>query len=325
MKKILVVPSIREECFKNFIKAWDELGDWDEVILVEDNPEQTFDLRSDRKFYDIGFNHYSWKEIKECTGENSWIFSKRDSAIRSFGFYVAYNNGADYILTLDDDCYPHDSEPIFQRHIDVMNSYNKWTTSCGRQRTRGLPYKNLGRLASVVANMGLWTNIPDFDAVQSLSIPSEMNGQFHPNINGQNKLIPQGQYFPLCGMSFCFKREVAPLAYFPLMGQDQPYSRFDDIWFGIIFKKIIDHLGWNVSVGEPFVNHQKASNVFTNLKKEAPGIEANEHYWSIIDNKVLTKDNPKECMIELGSKLEGDYDIYIDKLGKAMQIWANMF
>jgi reversibly glycosylated polypeptide/UDP-arabinopyranose mutase len=315
MKKTLVIPSIREECFNKFMKAWYKLGDWDDVVLVEDNPNKTFTC--------IDIHHLSWGDIQDIHGENSWIFSKRDSAIRSAGFITAYRNEADYILTLDDDCYPFSKdEPIFEGHIKRMNSHKKWVASCGIEKTRGYPYKNEGKLESVVANMGLWTNVGDFDAVQSLAYPQD--DYFHPNVSG-NKLIPQGQYFPLCGMSFCFKREVAPLAYFPLMGQDQPYSRFDDIWFGIIFKKIIDHLGWNVSVGEPFVNHQKASNVFTNLKKEAPGIEANEHYWSIIDNKCLTKDDPKECMIELGSKLEGDYDIYISKLGKAMQIWANMF
>lgn len=323
MKKTLVVPSIREDCFNRFMEAWKDLGDWDEVILVEDNPGKTFNVDGP---------HYCWHDIKCSHGDNSWIFSKRDSAIRSFGFWVAYQGGADYILTLDDDCYPYDDEPIFKRHIDKMHSFEKWTTSCGRQRTRGLPYKNSGKLNSVVANMGLWTNIPDFDAVQSLAYP-ERNYEFHPNIN-ENKLIPNGQYFPLCGMNFCFKREVAPLAYFPLMGQDQPYSRFDDIWFGIIFKKIIDHLGLNVSVGEPFVNHQKASNVFTNLIKESPGIRDNEDFWIYIDSIDLDWADcgtPKGCMLKIGNDLENKglenktMNEYICKLGKAIQIWASMF
>jgi reversibly glycosylated polypeptide / UDP-arabinopyranose mutase len=323
MKKILVIPSIREECFINFIEAWAELGDWDEVILVEDNPEKTFDL--DNLYKDIV--HYSHKDIFKYTSQ-SWIFSKRDSAIRSFGFLIAYQRGADYILTLDDDCYPYDDEPIFQRHIKEMHSHNKWTTSCGRQRTRGLPYKNLGKTTNIVANMGLWTNIPDFDAVQTLSYPESTNGQFHPSlINWPSRIIPNGQYFPLCGMNFCFKREVAPLAYFPLMGQDQPYSRFDDIWFGIIFKKIIDHLGWNVSVGEPFVEHKKASNVFTNLKKEAPGIEANESFWEIVDSIDLVGTNPKDCMEEMGTELQAlkQENEYITKLGNAIVTWSHMF
>jgi reversibly glycosylated polypeptide / UDP-arabinopyranose mutase len=325
MKKILVVPSIREDCFYKFIRAWDSLGDWDELILVEDNPTRTFDM-SDAY---AAITHYSWKEIQENRGENSWIFSKRDSAIRCYGFYMAYHSGADYILTLDDDCYPceDDSEPIFDSHIRIMKSFDKWRSSYLSMRTRGLPYKNKGKLESVVANMGLWTGYPDLDAPSSLIDPDDLirNGDFFP---GQGSmLVPYGQYFPLCGMNFCFKREVAPLAYFPLMGQDQPYSRFDDIWFGIIFKKIIDHLGLSVSVGEPFVEHKRASNVFTNLKKEAPGIEANEEMWMHVDSCKLSLDNPKDCIMEMGCYLEQIMNLngYISKIGKAIQIWANLF
>src|ERR1700733_12005465 len=294
MKKVLVIPSIREDCFNRFMKAWKTIsdvftwkGDWDEVILVEDNPTRTFES--------INCLHYAWDDIKKIAKESSWIFSKRDSAIRSFGFLMAYRNGADYILTLDDDCYPYHDDPIFESHIKVMESFEKWTCSLPRKRTRGLPYHNNGRLDTVVANMGLWTGYPDFDAVQSLSCPiTASNGQFYPDLALiGNRVIPSNQYFPLCGMNFCFKREVAPLAYFPLMGQDQPYSRFNDIWFGIIFKKIIDHLGRNVSVGEPFVDHKKASNVFTNLKKEAPGIEKNETFWQDIDAvRLIGKETP---------------------------------
>jgi reversibly glycosylated polypeptide / UDP-arabinopyranose mutase len=330
MKKILVVPSIREDSFNDFMKAWNPLnsykdeqkGDWDEVILIEDNPERTFKTN-----YDI--IHYSWKEIQENCGNNAWIFSKRDSAIRCYGFYMAYHSGADYILTLDDDCYPYHDEPIFNRHIEIMNSYERWTTSCGNMRTRGLPYKNKGKLESVVSNMGLWSGIPDLDAIGTLyNSDLDYFGEFKPPEYG-NKLIPNGQYYPHCAMNFCFKREVAPLAYFPLMGQDQPYSRFDDIWFGIIFKKICDHLGLSVSVGEPFVEHKRASNVFTNLKKEAPGIEANETLWMCIDSCSLTKTTPKECMIQMGAQLENEQEIlsngYVSRLGKAMQIWASLF
>jgi reversibly glycosylated polypeptide / UDP-arabinopyranose mutase len=322
MKKILVIPSIREECFNRFMDAWKDKGDWDEVILVEDNPERTFKNTFNKAF------HYSWKEISEVTSNNSWIFSKRDSAIRSFGFYIAWLRGADYILTLDDDCYPYHDDPILEEHINVMNSFEKWTCSLPRKRTRGLPYHNNGRLDTVVANMGLWTGYPDFDAVQSLSCPvAASNGQFYPDLAlVGNRVIPSNQYFPLCGMNFCFKREVAPLAYFPLMGQDQPYSRFDDIWFGIIFKKIIDHLGWNVSVGEPFVIHQKASNVFTNLKKEAPGIEANEWFWNKIDDIWLGDNNhPISCMEFIGGRLQYDENKYIQNLGRAIHVWANLF
>jgi len=39
------------------------------------------------------------------------------------------------------------------------------------------------------------------------------------------------------------------------MGEGQPYRRFDDIWFGVIAKRICDHLGWSIAVGDPHVHH----------------------------------------------------------------------
>ena len=48
-------------------------------------------------------------------------------------------------------------------------------------------------------------------------------------------------------------------------------------------KKICDHLGLDVSIGKPTVFHQRASDPFVNLVKEAPGIALNESFWQEID------------------------------------------
>jgi reversibly glycosylated polypeptide / UDP-arabinopyranose mutase len=146
IRKCLVIPTIRERCAREFFSTWRENGDWDQVILIEDNPTRTFDVGIEQ--------HYSWEDIKECIGDKAWIFSKRDSAIRCFGYLAAYKNGADYILTLDDDCYPHDNRPIFRQHIQIIEGYPRWTTSVPEMRTRGVPYRNKGHLSTVMANMG---------------------------------------------------------------------------------------------------------------------------------------------------------------------------
>jgi len=316
--KFLVIPSIRENSLKDFLTAWKNVGDWDKIILIEDNPTKTFHADVD--------HHYSWREIEEALKDNAWIISKKDSAIRSFGFWLAYTWGADYTLTLDDDCFPYSKEPIFETHIEKITTTPVWTESIIGMRTRGLPYLNKGTLTNVVANMGLWTKVPDLDSIQSLTNPIV---NFIPP-NNVDRIIPQGQYFPLCGMNFCFSRAVAPLTYLPLMGQGSPYHRFDDIWFGITFKKIIDHLGLLVSVGHPFVEHQRASDVMTNLVKEAPGISTNEHFWQIIQNITLSGSTPVDCLIEVGNALQcpsasGISDKYFYKLGQALVVWANLF
>jgi len=115
-----------------------------------------------------------------------------------------------------------------------------------------------------------------------------------------------------------------PAMYFLLMGKDWPFDRFGDIWAGLFVKKICDHLGYGVKSGEPLVEHQRASNVWVNLRKELPGYEVNETLWQIIDSIVLTKETVKECYKELAKKLPLNGD-YWDKLKRAMVIWSELF
>ena len=311
--KAVVIPTNREDGIRSFLKAWDK-ADWDEIIIVEDGPNKSFDLGVE--------HHYSWKEIGEDLREDSWIISKRDSAIRCYGFLVAYRLGADYIFSLDDDCYPEGDQLWCHAHIQRMNQTPRWVGSVLGQRTRGMPYENSGILEDVVFNVGLWTGIPDLDSVQSLAAASNEEGHYEPPES--DRIIPAGQYFPFCGMNFAFQRRATPLCYFPLMGEGSPFGRFDDIWFGVIAKKICDHLGWHISVGHPYVEHIRLSNKFNNLVKEAPGIKFNEDFWEIIDNIKLTADNPVGCMYEVSDQLDHT-SLYIPQLGLAIQTWASLF
>lgn len=45
--------------------------------------------------------------------------------------------------------------------------------------------------------------------------------------------IAQGTLFPMCGMNLAFDRKlIGPAMYFGLMGQGQPWGRYDDMWAG---------------------------------------------------------------------------------------------
>jgi len=313
--KALVIPTIREDSIKRFLEEWDATRIWDVVIVVEDNPEKSFCIDTDC--------HVSWKEIDEDLGDDAWIISRRDSAIRSYGFLLAHRLGADYIFTLDDDCYPlYEGEDFVKQHLEAFQGTPKWTELIPGLRTRGLPYENKGVLEDVVLNVGLWTNIPDLDAIQMFLRENEVGG-FWPK--AESRVIPAGQYFPLCGMNFAFHRSITPLAYFALMGNESPYRRFDDIWFGVIAKRVCDHLGLRMTCGTPFVHHDKASNRFDNLIKEAPGIKANETFWKHVEDVDLTRDTPKGCVEQIGLELIENEDRYISRLGQALLVWSKLF
>ena len=327
---VLVVPTIRENCIIEFLKKWK--NPWEHIIVVEDNPKKTIDFSKLfnldcenvdlelSEFYNI--SHFSWEEIDKDLGENSWIISRRDSAIRSYGFLKAYQMGATHIFTLDDDCLPSydfNPESFTTEHLNNLYSMPVWTESILGQRTRGLPYRNLGTLKNVVMSVGFWQGNPDFDAIQTLSNQNE-------NINlPETAILPYGQFTPICGMNLAFKREITPLCMFAPSGQGYPYRRFDDIWFGIIAKKICDHLGLLIATGKPYIYHSKASDPFVNLVKEAPGVAYNENFWKVIYDLELKSKNLVDVVKEIGIKLTLEKDDYAKKYGESLQIWSSLF
>jgi hypothetical protein len=127
-------------------------------------------------------------------------------------------------------------------------------------------------------------------------------------------------------MNCCFDRRAVPLAYFAPMGEGQPVKRFDDIWMGIIAKKICDHLGWLVTYGEPFVLHDRASDPVKNFAAEAPGREMNEWLWEFIDRVDLSGATAVDCLCDVADALDrtGGHD-YVRNWGSALKIWAELF
>lgn len=310
--KVLVLPTVRPESLPAFFDDWAPYADWDSVIVVHDAESCPPDSPG-----------YCWEDIDQDLGGASWIISRKNAAIRCFGFLKALERGAEWIGTLDDDCMPTESMAggFFAAHQRAMQSHRRWVSSIPGFRSRGLPYRNLGELSRVVVNHGLWEGNPDLDAVHSLASPD-----YVPTLPVASTLIPAGQYFPFCSMNFIFHRDIAEAMYFPLMGHGSPYDRFDDIWAGVILKRVCDAAGLHISNGPPFVFHSRASDPFVNLRKEAPGILANETFWEVIDSaRISTRGCDVESLVDsLGESLFGHEIKYISQLGDALLTWKDL-
>jgi hypothetical protein len=315
MKAAIVVPTIREHLINGFLNAWKSTFAGHVVILVEDNPERTFEVA----FSNV--QHYCWADIDEEFGRDAWIIPRRTDCVRSFGYHKAYALDVDMIVTLDDDCYPLVDGFLEKHHGRLYRDAEEgaWVSTGEGLLPRGMPYERKARASECVINHGLWSRVPDFDAVTQL-LNARLGQQFEP----VEQTIPRGKFFPMCGMNLAFKRKMAPAMYFLLMGRDWPFDRFGDIWCGIFAKKICDHLGFAVCSGEPKVDHQRASNVWANLRKELPGYEVNETLWQAVDSITLTKETVRDCYKELASKLEISGE-YWDRLRRAMTIWSELF
>lgn len=321
---VVVVPTIREECLTDFLDQWrDEFRAHDvHVIVMEDNPQRSFKIDTD-----IRITHLCWEDIENDLGSRAWIIPRRTDCVRSYGYYRAYLEQPDMIVTLDDDCYPLEAGGVgfmmkHWRRLQEGGQDPAWQSSCQGVIPRGVPYYQTERTWPCALNHGLWERVPDFDApTQLLQSRAEQPFRFI------NQTIPMGRYFPMCGMNVAFRPEVVPAFYFLLMGRDYRYDRFGDIWSGVFIKKICDHLGYAINSGDPAIDHQRASNVWSNLNKEAPGLEVNETLWSVIDRVVLTETTFAGCYRQLAEGLpeDGPAREYMTKLKQAMLAWTELF
>lgn len=305
----------------NFLQEWDELRSVP-IIVVQDGPEKP-------RLPD-GFNVtvYDWYDIDEELGENAWIIPRKTSACRSFGYWKAWQTGAQTILTLDNDCYPD-----WRSKNHWVGGHEKnlrrtatldWVSSCDLPFTRGFPYR-IRHQSEIVLSHGVWSNVPDLDAPSSLHEPDL---RLQPA--WRTEVVPRWNYFPLCGMNLGWKRDITPALYFGLFGPEYGFDQYDDIWAGVLAKKVIDHLGFACVTGAPSVDHRKQSDVFLNLRKQAPGLEMNENFWRIVQQIDLRgADTVLDAYIVLIASLpleiDGEPEGWTRRFKQAALIWAELF
>lgn len=320
------VPTAREDAIGELLDSWEPhwQGNDVELFVHEDRPQKSFDRR------DARLHHTAHPDIDSVLGEAGWIIPKGSGACRSFPMYLAWRAGCEYIITLDDDCYP-ETDRFVEGHLESFRR-DRWFRTIGGSEPRGVPYERLGRLP-VYVNHGLWSDVPDLDAPTSLVRIREPRTAI---LRGGHEVIPPGMAFPLCAMNVCYHRDIIPAAYNLLMGLETVgLDRFDDIWSGLILKRILDYKGWYVTTGEPFVRHARKSNHFTNLRREALGIQIHEYLWDYL------LDAPLEPGLSVGEAFKclarrvGEFpsahagvpspDGYFPRLAAAMITWAELF
>lgn len=275
MKQIaVVVPSHRQELTDSFLKAWQPLFKKHDVelIIVYDALEIPHIIH-----YNQGvdknptFRMYEPEEIS--------LISNHCAGVRQLGFqYIAQNlPDIKYIITLDTDVAPI-GDPI-QDHIDQLNRRVpiSWISTSTDAYMRGFPY-GVREEAPVMMSHGVWETVPDYDAPTQLLTPKDFKPTYYQGV------IPKGIFAPICGMNLAFRREALPYVYFAPVGQFKGCERGDDIWGGLMWIKKFAELNWAIVTGYAKVNHLRASNVFSNLEKEAVGIRHNEDFYKDLDN-----------------------------------------
>jgi reversibly glycosylated polypeptide/UDP-arabinopyranose mutase len=326
----IVTPSIRN---LDFLNVWREFFEGFHVIIIQDGDPSVHLEIPDWVDYEL----YNRDDIKEALGDDQWIISSKDASIRNFGFLASKKP---FIYTIDDDCLPatdnngelvNPLEVHLQNLMSPANPYFFNTLydpySSGSDFVRGYPY-SLRKGVKTAISHGLWMNTPDYDAPTQLLKPEERN----ENYIDMAMTIPYKILYPMCSMNVAFSRELIGPAFMQgLMGEGQPWARYDDMFAGWASKVVADHLGVGVKSGKPYIYHNKLSNPFVNLKKEYMGLEWQEDIIRFFANEATFSsddDTPIKAYVQLARQIRtrfSELNPYFDRMAESMILWTHIW
>ena len=238
---------------------------------------------------------------------------------RNIGILLAYENGAEKIITIDDDNFLVNGDFIGQHSIvgesmtaDTLTSSSGWLNVCAFLKEkngnaffpRGYPMKerkNKGDIAhkrikkTVAVNAGLWLGDPDIDAVTRIVLAPETEAYTRQ----ENFFLDIGTWSPFNSQNTALARDVAS-AYFlsPHIG------RYDDIWASYVVRKISDHLNEFISYGFPLAKQKRNEhNLIGDLEKEINGMRMTDAFCKTLRELPLKETSYKECFAELSRNL----------------------
>jgi hypothetical protein len=358
----VIVPTIREyECVEAYVEnARDHGFDTDrlEFVLVtedfcdtEDMERMLDDLGVDGEVFD-GTRRDEWFD-EQGVGAYDHLIPEASHAQTSFGLLYMWANDFEYGVFIDDDTLPHDDVDFFGTHmrnlghegeIEQVSSDEEWVNVLYQSDhdlyPRGYPYAAMdetvetetAEVDEVVASQGLWTNVPDLDAVRIL-MDGDLQGQAQTRTTagdyGTDFVAAPGQYLTVCSMNLAFRREVIPAFYqLPMDDNRWDVGRFDDIWSGLFLKRAADVLGKQIYNGDPLCEHNKAPrSTFSDLTNEVHGLELNEHVWEIVDDVGGDADTYADVFRAMAEAFaEGDFEdwengAFLNYCGEYMLDW----
>lgn len=370
MKKIKIVtttihiPVVLESYIENFLKYKHNNVDF---VIIGDLKTPNKINEYLRKILKSGYQIDYW----DVSRQKKWLgkFPKLDNLIpynsiqrRNLGYLIAYENGADVIVTIDDDNFAISGNDFLKGHSLVgetssflaVKSSTNWFNPCDllklkssrRIYHRGFPYSKRWknekysyreRKDRVVVNAGLWLGNPDVDAITHLEEPIEVIG-WNNNFTKKYVALANDTHSPFNTQNMAFFKEILPLAYLPIMGDSidgMRIDRYDDIWSSYFAQKIINHLGDLITFGQPLVRQDRNPHDYLrDLTGELPGMLITNKLIQTLERIELSEKSYFSCYGELIERLKAEIyksTIYTNsekeyflKLTDGMSIWHDV-
>jgi hypothetical protein len=270
-------------------------------------------------------------------------------ARRNVGHLLAYENGAESIIMLDDDNLSIESQDCIGKHsvvgktleIFMYGSTTGWFNICDALEEvhkvqfypRGYPpakrWKEqdeilhlVGSSAKVAVNAGLWVNDPDIDAITRLErrlLTSGIKAGW-PEIFA---LVPQ-TWSPWNCQNSAISRAALP-SYFL-----SPHTgRHLDIWASYITTRIAESQNEVITFGVPLAFHDRTPhNLYEDLEQEIPWIRMTDEFCSILRSLQI----PSTGYLDgLNSVIDGlnrywitNHPVKVQYI-EGLKIWYNIF
>jgi len=278
---------------------------------------------------------------------------------RNVAYLRALEEGADVIISVDDDNLPLPDVDFVGEHVHVGRQaslpravgHNGWFNLCGlllpkdrKLYPRGFPYRHhhpeagavegtvSGRLA---INVGLWKNDPDTDAIGRLyGKPVVECG------DGREVALGSGVRCPINTQNTALSREAMTAYYYIRMPDDiggLRLDRFGDIFSGYFVQLCADAVGERIRIGSPIADHRRNQhNLLVDLYHELAGIMIIEDMAPLLASVSLPGGSYASAyralsreIEEFGEEQEGfiwrpETKLYFHQVGGYMRIWADV-
>lgn len=287
----VIVPTCRPDKFCEFLDAWLSLFRLHNIVLyvVEDSKSLSKDISKALKKSELTYKHF-------CHTDLPWFIPKGTDMIRSYGILELYKNDNNFVthcLSLDDDVVPNDYRDLFEEYNTIFELGGPLSTffdvgglTDGKMYMRGFPYNNRKRVNTAV-QYGGWCNNLDLNAIDQFT-HNERNST-RPAIFSTNSAVtvPYKSLTTCCAMNMAWDNNYSPIMWqLPMI--DGYYNRMGDIWSGLFIKKVLDAQNLTMVInGRAHVEHMRASDPMSNLKKEVLSFELNDELWEVIDKYPL--------------------------------------
>jgi hypothetical protein len=360
----VIVPTIREyDCVREYVANAREHGHADRLFFllvteefceVEAMERMLDELDVAGAVFD-GSDREAWYN-EQGMADYGHVVPAASHAETSFGLLYMWAGDFEYGFFIDDDTLPHDTD-FFGGHyanlahdgeIREVASDEQWVNVLYQNYEehglypRGYPYAAMDETVTestadldagdVVASQGLWTNVPDLDAVRIL-MDGDLEGLAQTRTTaddyGEDFVVAPDNYLTVCSMNLAFRRRVIPAFYqLPMDDNEWDVGRFDDIWSGVFLKRAADLVGDRVLTGTPLCEHNKAPRpTFDDLNNEVPALELNEHVWEVVDDAGHGADSYRAAFAAMADAFaDGDFSQwtngeFLNFVGEHMRDW----